>query len=99
MFGIKFTWPSVEALIFLFIATLIVSGMIYGVRNSIEDGSLTNKPELLRQIVFWSFSPVLAIRFAHAFGLNENSFRSKVLMIAMFYVPVGLVLAEIGGLR
>lgn len=96
--GIKFVPPTLSKIIGLLLACLIVIGMIYGIGASIDDGSVTNKPEVLRHVIFWPFSIVLAIRFAYAFGLSENSFPKKICMVMAFYIPVGFVLAIIGGL-
>jgi hypothetical protein len=96
--GIKFVRPTLSKIIGLLLACFIVTGMIYGIGTSIDDGSVTKEPELLRHIIFWPFSLVLAIRFAHAFGLSENLLAKKFLMVLAFYMPVGLALAIIGGL-
>jgi len=93
--GIEFARPTFKKAFFLLLSSLIVAGFIYGIKISIDDGSITNKPEILRQIIFWPFSLALALRYADAFGLSRNPFIKKLLMIFIFYIPVGLVLAAI----
>ena len=96
--GIKFVRPTLARIFWLLPACFIVIGFVYGVRTSIDDGSVTRDPETLRHLVFWPFSLALAIRFAHAFGLSENPMAQKIFMTMIFYIPIGLARAIAGGL-
>ena len=95
--GIEFAWPTLLVAFRLLLACIIVTLFIYGVRVSIDDGSVKNMTEVLRHLMFWPFSIVLAIRIAHAFGLALNSFPKKIFMVFIIYIPVGAILAIIGG--
>jgi hypothetical protein len=71
--------------------------MLYGIRIAIEDGTVTNEPELLRNIMFGMFSPVICLRFCDLFGLRENNWFGMLQMFLLFYVPVGYLLAKVVG--
>jgi small-conductance mechanosensitive channel len=94
---IEFTHPTLLRTFWLLLHCVIVILILYGVRISIEDGSLTNKPELLRQLLFWALSLALAIRIARDCGVSRNSFAKKLLMIFIIYIPTALILAVIAG--
>lgn len=96
--GIKFSFPAPLKIFSLAMACFVVFGMIYGVGTSVDDGTIKNKPELLRHLVFWSFSFALAYKFAATFCSSENKFAKKLLVAFVFYVPIGLSLALAGGL-
>ena len=95
--GIEFEWSTLLVAFRLLLACIVVTFFVYGAKVSIDDGSVKNMPEVLRHLVFWPFSIVLTIRIAHAFGLILNSFPKKVLMVFIIYIPVGVILAIIGG--
>lgn len=98
LLGLDFKMPKFFTAFSLILATLIVTGTIYGIRVSIDDGTVTNKPELLRQIMFWPFSLVLAIRFTNAFWQPGSSWHQRIAMTLLFYIPIGLALAYVGGI-
>jgi len=71
--------------------------MLYGIRIAIEDGTVTNEPELLRNIMFGMFSPVICLRFCDLFGLRENNWFGMLQMFLLFYAPIGYLLAKLTG--
>ena len=70
---------------------------LYGIRTAIEDGTVTNEPELLRRIMFGMFSPVICLRFCDLFGLRENNWFGGLQMFLLFYAPIGYLLAKLTG--
>jgi hypothetical protein len=71
--------------------------MLWGVRTAIEDGTVTNEPELFRNIMFGMFSPVICLRFCDLFGLRENNWFGGLQMFLLFYAPIGYLLAKLTG--
>ena len=95
--GLNFSMPSGLGIFSLVLSTIIVSLTLYGIRTAIEDGRVTNDPEQLRQIMFGMFSLALAVKFSRTFGMSQNRLGNKILMVALFYVPIGLMLAAVSG--
>ena len=96
--GIKFSLPTPAKAFWMLSACLIVTLMLYGIGLSIENGDIKNKPELLRHLMFWPFSLVLAFRIAYAFGLSENIFPKNLLMVFMFFIPVAFIQSFVAGI-
>jgi hypothetical protein len=86
--GVNFSFPTPGKIFWMLSACLIVTLTLYGIGTSIDDGSIKNQPEVLRHLMFWPFSLVLALRIAYAFGLSENTLSKKVLMVVIFFIPV-----------
>lgn len=95
--GLRFSMPTGFGIFSLVLSTAIVSLSLYGIRAAVEEGRVTNDPELLRQIMFGMFSIALAVKFARVFGMSQNGIGNKLLMVALFYVPIGLMLAAVSG--
>ena len=96
--GMFFQAPTLSGVLGLITGSLIIIGTVYKVGISINDGTIRNHPEILRQLVFWPFSIVFAIRMAAAFGLFLNKMPQKILMVMLFYIPSAVLLAYIGGI-
>jgi len=94
---VVFRKPKVPKVLLFCIECAIPVLMLYGIRMQIEDGSITNEPELLRNIMFGMFSPVICLRFCDLFGLRENNWFGMLQMFLLFYVPVGYLLAKVAG--
>jgi hypothetical protein len=95
---IIFRKPKFLKVFFFVIECTIPVLMLYGIRTAIEDGKVTNEPELLRQIMFGMFSPVICLRFCDLFGLRENNWFGGLQMFLLFYIPIGYLLAKLTGL-
>src|SRR4051794_13254439 len=93
--GIVFRRPTVLKTLFTAFECTIPVLMLYGIRTAIEDGSVTNEPELLRRIMFGMFSPALCFKFCSLIGLRENDWPGRVLMFLLFYMPIGFLLAKL----
>ena len=89
--------PKVLKVFLFFIECAIPVLMLYGIRVAIEDGTVTNEPELLRRIMFGMFSPVICLRFCDLFGLRENNWFGGLQMFLLFYAPIGYLLAKLTG--
>jgi len=96
--GVKFSLPTLTKIFWMFSACLIVTLILYGIGSAIDDGEIKNQPELLRHLMFWPLSIVLALRIAHAFGLAENTLLKKLLMVFMFFIPVAFVQSFVVGI-
>ena len=92
-----FSKPKVHKVLFFCIECAIPLLMLYGIRVAIEDGTVTNEPELLRNIMFGMFSPVICLRVCGLFGLRENNWFGMLQMFLLFYVPIGFLLAKLTG--
>lgn len=85
-------------LILFALKSLIVIGMLYGIRTSIEDGEVTNEPELLRNLMFFPFSMALCFLFCRLIGLAKNDWPNRFMMLGIAYIPIGLFLGNIAGM-
>jgi len=89
--------PNILKGCLFFIECAVPVLMLYGIRVAIEDGTVTNEPELLRRIMFGLFSPAICLRFCDLFGLRENNWFGRLQMFLLFYVPIGYALANLSG--
>lgn len=96
--GMVFSRPTLVEIILFVIKFVIVIGMLYGIRSAIEDGEVTNKPELLRNLVFYSFSMALCFKFCRLIGLVKNDWPNRFMMLGIFYIPIGTFLGGIAGI-
>jgi len=92
-----FRKPKIPKVLFFLIECTIPMLILYGIRVAIEDGTVTNEPELLRNIMFGMFSPVICLRVCDLFGLRENNWFGRLQMFLLFYVPIGYLLAKLTG--
>lgn len=96
--GMIFRKPTLLKALSFCVEIPIAVGMLYAVRLQIEEGKITNEPELFRSLMFYGFSPAICFRCCYLIGLGENTFRMQLLMFAIFYVPIGLSLAKLIGM-
>jgi len=94
---IIFRKPKAVKICFFVVECTVPVLMLYGIRAAIEDGSVSNEPELLRNIMFGMFSPVICLRFCDLFGLRENNWFGRLQMFLLFYAPIGYLLAKVTG--
>jgi hypothetical protein len=95
--GMVFKRPTILKTLSFFVEVPIVVLMLYALRLQIEEGKITNEPELLRSLMFYGFSLAICFRFCYLIGLGANTWPMRFLMFAMFYVPIGLGLAKLSG--
>ena len=94
---VVFRKPKLLNVLLFFVESTIPVLMLYGIRIAIEDGTVTNEPELLRRIMFGMFSPAICLRFCDLFGLRENNWFGGLQMFLLFYVLIGYLLAKLTG--
>ncbi len=94
---VAFHKPTFFETLLLGKAFVIVVAMMYGVRTVIEDGTLTNEPELFREAMFLMFSIVLPFKLCHMFCWRGNDWSTRCTMFLLFYIPIGLALAKLCG--
>jgi hypothetical protein len=78
-------------------ALVVVLLVMWGVRTVIEDKSLTNEPELFRDVMFTMFSVVLPFKLCHMFCWRGNDWTTRAMMFLAFYIPIGFALGKLCG--
>jgi len=96
--GFAFHKPTLLKSLFFGKACIIVLLFMYGIRTAIEDGSVKNEPELLRQLIFYPFSLALCFKFCDLIGFRQNDWPRRLLIFAVFYAPMGFLLGKLSGM-
>jgi hypothetical protein len=78
-------------------ALVVVVFLMWGIRTVIEDKSLTNEPELFREVMFTMFSIVLPFKLCHMLCWRGNDWATRGTMFLAFYIPIGFALAKLCG--
>jgi len=94
---VKFHKPTFFETLLFGKALVAVVAMLYGVRMVIENGSLTNEPELFRETMFLMFSIVLPLKLCHMLCWRGNDWSTRCAMFLVFYIPIGFALAKLCG--
>jgi hypothetical protein len=86
-----------KAILFAF-EFLVAVAMLSGIRSAIEDGEITNYPEVLRDIMFYMFSAAVCFQFCRMIGLGKNDWPNRFMMLGISYIPIGAIMGIIAGI-
>jgi hypothetical protein len=89
--------PILKTVLFCF-EVMIAIGTLIGIRSAIEDGEITNDPEVLRNIMFYMFSLAVCFQFCRMIGLARNDWPNRFVMLGISYIPIGTILGIIAGI-